>query len=68
VEGRVGYGRNVELVEVRSSGVLEVSRSYFGTARLRHFPTDHVGVTVSATYSNDAYRRTSISGGLLARW
>lgn len=68
VEGQVGYGRNVQLVEAAPDGALEVSRSYFGTARVRHFLSQHFGVTISVTYSNDAHRRKSLSGGLLARW
>lgn len=68
LEGQVGYGRNIELVEAAPNGALEVSRSYFGTARVRHFFAQHFGATVSVTYSNDAYQRTSLSGGLLARW
>ena len=68
VEGRGGYGRAVEVVGLRPTGQLQNVRSYFGSARLQHYFGAHLGATVSATYSDGAYRRTGVSAGLLARW
>jgi len=68
VEAQAGYGRNVELVAAAPTGTLEVVQSYFGTARIRHFFSRHVGASVSATYSNASFRRAGGSAGLLVRW
>lgn len=68
VEGQIGYGRNVELVEATPEGDLEVARTYFATARVRHFFTQNFGATFTAKYSSEVYERTGITAGLLARW
>jgi len=67
VEGQVGYGRTVEVAGT-TPGTLQQTRSYFGSARLHHFFSPHLGTAVSATYSEGVYRRTGVSVGLLARW
>lgn len=68
VEGQVGFGRSVELVDASVQGQLEVTRSYFASARIRHFFSQHLGGSLSAKYSNEVYRRTGVSLGLLVRW
>jgi YaiO family outer membrane protein len=67
VEGQLGYGRTVEVAGT-ALGALQPARSYFGSARLHHFFSPHLGTAVSATYSEGVYRRTGVSVGLLARW
>jgi len=67
VEGQVGYGRTVEVAGT-APGALQPTRSYFGSARLHHFFSPHLGTAVSATYSEGVHRRTGVSVGLLARW
>ncbi len=68
VEGRVGYGRTIELKDAQPTAPLEDTQSYVGSVRLRHFFGTHVGVSASATYSAAIRRRTGVSLGLLARW
>ncbi len=68
VDGQVGYGRTVEFVEASSNDPLRVAHSYFGSVRLHHFFTSHVGASVAATYSEKTRRRLGASLGLVARW
>ena len=68
LDGQVGYGRTVEFVDAISQNALTVSQSYFGTLRLHHFLTDHVGLSISATYSEKKRRQVGASLGLMARW
>lgn len=68
VEAQTGYGRNVELVAARPAGALRAVPAYFGTARVRHFFTPHVGASLSATYSDASFQRVGLSAGVLARW
>jgi len=68
VEAQVGYGQNVELADLRPVRTLEVSRSYFVSARMRHFFGAHLGASMSATVSQTRNRHVGLSGGLLVRW
>ena len=64
---QVGGGRIRAIVD--EGPILETVRTYFVTAQLQTYLTSHFGISVVASYSDDAFFiRQGVTLGLLTRW
>lgn len=64
---RIGGGRVAEVVD--EGPVIETVRTYFVTVQFQKYLTPHLGISVSGSYSDDAFFvRRGLSLGVMTRW